>query len=322
MKMSHDGRKNSRNRAISFVSLTLLIAGTAIGDHAIAQEPVYLQDAPTWNSSAANQTTTLWPTTANVGIGVSKPVARMQVLGTEIAQTPGSGYLVLGSEKSLHMQIDRNEIRVSGPSEETVGALYLQRLGGPISIHSSQDVSQRIVFPAEGGLAVGTTDPYTFAVDEGLQLAHWERPNAALAVAGHIYTQIVVAHEGRFQERLRVGPRGNHIPAGAWDTSHSDAVAMIGGKLTAHEIVVHIDHWADDVFSDDYELRSLESTKAFIEANHHLPDVPSEAEVQAKGVDLAEMNAVLLRKVEELTLHAIAQQDRIDALEAKIDARD
>jgi hypothetical protein len=288
----------------------------------MAQEPEYLQDVPTWNSSAVNQTTALWPTTANVGIGVSEPVARMHVLGTEIVQTPGAGYLVLGSEKSLHMQLDRNEIRVSGPSDETVGALYLQRFGGPISMRSSQDLSQRIVFPAEGGLAVGTTDPYAFAIEEGFQRAHWERPNAALAVDGHIYTHFVLANEGRFSERIRVGPRSDKAGWGAWDYAHNDAVAMIGGKLTAHEIVVHINHWADDVFAEDYELRSLESTKAFIEANHHLPDVPSEAEVQAKGADLAEMNAVLLRKVEELTLHAIAQQDRIDALEAKIDARD
>jgi hypothetical protein len=269
-----------------------------------------------------------WPPTANVGVGVAKPVARMHVLGTEIVQTPGAGYLVLGSEKSLHMQLDRNEIRVSGPSDETVGALYLQRFGGPISVRSSQDLSQRVVFPAEGGLAIGTTDPYAFAIEEGFQRAQWERPNAALAVDGHIYSHFVLTHEGRFSRRIRVGPRDGGA-WGAWDIGHQDAVAMIGGKLTAQEIVVHIDKWADDVFAEDYELRSLESTKAFIDANHHLPDVPSEAEVRATGADLAEMNAVLLRKVEELTLHAIAQQDRIDAqqdrvdaLEAKIDALD
>lgn len=320
--MSHDPRTRPRNWAIALVSLSLLIGGIAVEDHAIAQEPVYVQGVPSWNSSAADQMTALWPTTANVGVGVAKPVARMHVLGTEIVQTPGAGYLVLGSEKSLHMQLDRNEIRVSGPSDETVGALYLQRFGGPISMRSSQDVSERIVFPAEGGLAIGTTDPHTFAVDEGFQRASWTRPNAALAVDGNIYTHVVYADEGRFEERLRVGPSGNLATTVALDLFHSDAVAMIGGKLTAHEIVVHIDDWADDVFAEDYELRSLESTKAFIDANHHLPDVPSEAEVRATGADLAEMNAVLLRKVEELTLHAIAQQDRVDALEAKIDALD
>jgi hypothetical protein len=132
----------------------------------------------------------------------------------------------------------------------------------------------------------------------------------------------VFAHEGRFLERLRVGVRGNGIPGGAMDEAESDAIAMIGGKLTAHEIVVHIQGWADDVFDPDYPLRSLPDTRAYIDEHGHLPDLPSESEVRERGMDVAEMNALLLRKVEELTLHAIDQQARIAALEAKIDACD
>lgn len=309
-------RYSSIRRVGAFALVMLALAGDAE-----AQDP-YAPPEPGWTSDAVAQTVTLWPTLAKLGVGVAQPSARLHVVGTEVVQQPGSGYLVLGAINTLHMQLDRNEIRVAGPTADTVGALYLQRFGGPISIRSSLDAAQRIVMPAEGGLAVGTADPFDYAVSQAFVGDEWPQPNAAIGVDGDVYGDRVFAHEGRFLERLRVGVRGNGIPGGAMDEAESDALAMIGGKLTAHEIVVHIKGWADDVFDPDYPLRSLPDTRAFIDEHGHLPDFPSEAEVREQGMDVAEMNALLLRKVEELTLHAIDQQARIDALEAKIDACD
>jgi hypothetical protein len=45
--------------------------------------------------------------------------------------------------------------------------------------------------------------------------------------------------------------------------------------------------------------------------------VPSAAEVEANGVNLGEMNALLLQKVEELTLYIIQLEKRLDELELK-----
>ncbi|MEO1589064.1 MAG: hypothetical protein AAFS00_17435, partial [Bacteroidota bacterium] len=55
--------------------------------------------------------------------------------------------------------------------------------------------------------------------------------------------------------------------------------------------------------------------EAFIKENKHLPDVPSEAVVNSEGIELVEMNATLLKKIEELTLYVIDQNKRIEALE-------
>lgn len=52
--------------------------------------------------------------------------------------------------------------------------------------------------------------------------------------------------------------------------------------------------------------------KKFI--NRHLPKVPSEAQVQAEGIDLAEMNAILLRQIEELTLRVISLQEQVEQM--------
>ncbi|GEM_PF-1331498 len=67
-------------------------------------------------------------------------------------------------------------------------------------------------------------------------------------------------------------------------------------------------NWSDFVFDDDYDLMPLSEVESFIKENHHLPEIPSATEVHKEGLDLAQMDAKLLQKIEELTLHAIEQQ--------------
>jgi hypothetical protein len=74
--------------------------------------------------------------------------------------------------------------------------------------------------------------------------------------------------------------------------------------------------WSDFVFEESYSLRNLNEVEAFIKTNHHLPDVPSEAEIKAQGYyDQHEINKVLLQKIEELTLYVIEQQKKMEQME-------
>lgn len=70
--------------------------------------------------------------------------------------------------------------------------------------------------------------------------------------------------------------------------------------------------WADYVFEDGYDLMALSEVEKFIALNGHLPGVPSAQQVTQDGVDLAEMNKILLEKIEELTLHVIRLEKEID----------
>jgi len=63
--------------------------------------------------------------------------------------------------------------------------------------------------------------------------------------------------------------------------------------------------WPDYVFSKDYALAPLGEVEKFIKENNHLPEMPEASVVQANGYDLADMDAALLKKVEELTLYVI-----------------
>jgi hypothetical protein len=73
--------------------------------------------------------------------------------------------------------------------------------------------------------------------------------------------------------------------------------------------------WADYVFAPNYPLLSLNEVEAFIKHNKHLPGVPNAKEVDENGVEMVEMDATLLKKIEELTLYMIDQNKRLDKLE-------
>ena len=91
----------------------------------------------------------------------------------------------------------------------------------------------------------------------------------------------------------------------------------VNGIIRAKEIKVESD-WADFVFKKDYKLPTLKEVETHINENGTLPGIPSEAEVKANGVNLAETNALLIQKIEELTLYIIQQEKRMESMEAEI----
>jgi hypothetical protein len=94
----------------------------------------------------------------------------------------------------------------------------------------------------------------------------------------------------------------------------------VEGKIGARSVKVTTANWADYVFAPSYVLMSLPETEAYINKNQHLPNIPSAAEVKANGFNLEEMDANLLAKIEELTLHLIAQEKALAAQQVQIQA--
>lgn len=99
----------------------------------------------------------------------------------------------------------------------------------------------------------------------------------------------------------------------------TDYRLVVGGKVLVEEVRIKlIKDWADYVFQPDYRLATLPEVATYIRDHQHLPDMPSAADVSATGVSLGEMQAKLLRKIEELTLHAIEQHKTIESLQARL----
>lgn len=83
--------------------------------------------------------------------------------------------------------------------------------------------------------------------------------------------------------------------------------AVQGKTITEEVKVALVTNWPDFVFRNNYELRTLQEVESHINENGHLAEIPSEAEVIANGINLGEMDAKLLLKIEELTLYLIQQ---------------
>ncbi|WP_442845058.1 hypothetical protein [Leeuwenhoekiella sp. H156] len=127
---------------------------------------------------------------------------------------------------------------------------------------------------------------------------------------------------GDNKSHLIILPNGNI----GVNTQSPDEKFAVNGKIHAKEVKVDLSVPAPDyVFNADYKLKGLEEVKQFIYENGHLPEVPSAKEFEQNGIEVGDLNMLLLKKIEELTLYLIKEQDlnkelirRIDNLEKSV----
>lgn len=104
-------------------------------------------------------------------------------------------------------------------------------------------------------------------------------------------------------------------------SSYTDGVdtysLSVNGSVRADRVKVY-NTWADYVFEDGYKLPTLEEVEKHIKEKGHLLDIPSAKEVEAKGIDLGDMNRLLLQKIEELTLYTIELNKQLEQVKAEV----
>ncbi|MFB9110742.1 hypothetical protein [Flavobacterium gyeonganense] len=94
------------------------------------------------------------------------------------------------------------------------------------------------------------------------------------------------------------------------------------GSIRAEEVKVCLNKGCDFVFENDYPLLPLNKLDEYIKANKHLPEIAPAAKMESEGINLSEMNAKLLLKVEELTLYVIEQNKKLEEYNEKIKSID
>jgi len=104
------------------------------------------------------------------------------------------------------------------------------------------------------------------------------------------------------------------------DFPDSDYLLAVDGKAIFESVRVELSAiWPDYVFAKDYDLKPLHVLASEIDKLGHLPGVPSATEVEEEGIDLGDMQAVMLEKIEELTLYVIDQQRMIEKLQLEVE---
>ena len=152
----------------------------------------------------------------------------------------------------------------------------------------------------------------------------WGQGASIISYAAEAHSASSAAAELRFSttpsgatsatQRMVISSSGN-IGIGTTTPSYK---LSVNGQIGAKEVIVTNAGWADFVFKPGYRLRPLQEVAAYIDRHHRLPDIPSETEVQEKGISIGEMQAKLLAKIEELTLHMIEAEKENRALKKSI----
>ncbi|MFZ6023036.1 MAG: hypothetical protein ACOYVG_01120 [Bacteroidota bacterium] len=98
------------------------------------------------------------------------------------------------------------------------------------------------------------------------------------------------------------------------DSTKGYKLAVAGSMIAESVKVKHNSLWPDYVFTKNYRLRNLYEVASYVSKNKRLPEMPSGKEVHEGGINLGEMDARLLKKIEEITLYLIEQKKEIDQL--------
>lgn len=125
------------------------------------------------------------------------------------------------------------------------------------------------------------------------------------------YTWIAKGADGSSSTPMIIDASGN---LGIGTTVSLSEKLSVKGNVKAQKVIVTQTGWSDYVFTKDYRLRSLQDLETFINQYKHLPEVPTAMEVAAKGISVGDNQALLLKKIEELTLYMIGLNKKNDEL--------
>lgn len=115
--------------------------------------------------------------------------------------------------------------------------------------------------------------------------------------------------------QLTVKGNGN---VGIGTRNHKDYKLAVEGTIGGRRVKVTQESWADFVFHRNYQLPALSEVEDYIRENQHLSGIPTEKQVKEEGIDLGEMNKLLLQKIEEQMLYIIQLNKQVQELSARI----
>jgi hypothetical protein len=287
-------------------------------------------------------------TGGNVGVGVSSPQTLLNVNLGAGDPTVGTAALRIGGTnnyQSLELGIKGNydgmistfgnDLHIYAGNWRSAGVNATENHN--ISFYTSQSGSNNWNTPKmylryDGRLGIGTSTPATaLDVNGGVTVQSNNNLTWGGTYGPGIPTIAGVVNNGLYfygtgstsNISMHINNSGN---VGIGTTNTGSYKLAVEGKIWSKEVNVKMTNPGPDyVFEKDYPLLSLSDVEKYIHQHKHLPEVPSAKEMEDDGLNLKEMNLLLLKKVEELTLHLIElqkqtslQQRELESIKSKI----
>lgn len=261
----------------------------------------------------------------SVGIGTTTPGSNFDVKGQIAVSGTGAGVNFL----------DRND---------NSKVLQFFNSDGNLNLYASGygNAGNKITLTASGRIGVGNTTPeasleilksYSSGPNKALKFFYNGSWNSTLEANAFRFMDVGSTEGGKILQLNGYGLGIGFDPplysstdklyvngnVGIGTTDPKGYKLAVAGNMIAESVKVKLQGtWPDYVFAKEYALPSLAETEKHIKEKGHLPEIPSAAEVKANGLDVEDINAKLLKKVEELTLYLIEQQKEIHILKEKV----
>ncbi len=263
------------------------------------------------NSSGGNSIFTV-RADGNVGIGTTSPGYKLDVNGSmNIGNISSGSNAILNFSTNASggpRSITYRAADASMSIDNTGGnALMTIQNGGNVGIGTTTPLAKLSVIGSSTA-ADGTDQTGIFQVTSGTG-ANTDN-KLIIGVHNDDYSWIQGIKPGTDVTTLVLNGLGGNVLIGKTTQLNATYKLDINGSARANEIVVNTTG-ADFVFEPKYNLPKLTKVKAFIDKNHHLPEIPPAVEMQKNGMSVGELNTKLLQKIEELTLYLIEQSKQI-----------
>ncbi|ACU03283.1 hypothetical protein [Pedobacter heparinus] len=259
----------------------------------------------------------------NVGIGLTNPTARLSVvhgegygkvanfssaLGDEHVGigTESNGFSWIGTTSNHNFQIyANNEAKLSVLANGSVGIGTIAPAHKLTVLMDAWTNGEGVAVQAVTSTGTGSQPGYALLNSSG---------NKRMYSYLDVFTDTYNIGNASGTSLMTLNQNGN---VGIGTVTPGEKLS-VNGNIRAKEIKVENANWPDYVFTKEYQLPTLQATENHIKEKGHLPGIPSAVEVKANGIDLGEMNAKLLQKIEELTLYMIEQNKRIQTQNEKL----
>jgi len=259
----------------------------------------------------------------NVGIGTTNPTQKLQVIGNIMT----SGFIMTGGAAAGKvLTSDASGQAAWTDSQWTTSGNNIYRQNGNVGIGTQSPPQARLHI--NGDLKLLSENPtYQFQIlsngqvpeRRGISLTNDPIGTFNFYIHGWQTNAAFNFINGENENNLMKIDKHGRVGIGTTNTS--DAKLTVAGRILAEEMKIILSvPQSDFVFEEDYELMPLPELDQFVRTNKHLPGVPSATEFAHDGYSVGEMDDLLLRKVEELTLYIIELRKELAEMKNKMES--